>query len=96
MMDAWAPSTQACYFPKWEAFKRWCLGKSLDPFSCPLPKVLEKLQLLKNWNLAPSSIRVYVSAIAAHRGSEVDSIFSSPAGSLFFKGLPRSLLLPGT
>ena len=90
MMEAWAPSTQACYFPKGEAFKRWCLEKTLDPFSCPLPKVLEYLQQLGSWGRAPSTIRVYASAIAAHRGSEVDSIFSSPAGSLFFKGLARS------
>ena len=48
MMDAWAPSTQKCYFPKWEAFKGWCREKALDPFSCPLPKVLEYLQQLRS------------------------------------------------
>ncbi|XP_033987975.1 uncharacterized protein LOC117483736 [Trematomus bernacchii] len=46
IQGARAASTRASYTAKWTAFQRWCLGKSLDPITCPLPHVLSFLQLL--------------------------------------------------
>ena len=90
MLGAWAPSTQACYLAKWLCFKSWCSGALVDPFTCPLPKVLQFLESLAARGLATSTIRVYASAISLHRDEEVDSIFTSHAGRLFLRGLARA------
>ena len=52
--------------------------------------VLRFLDSLATRGLATSTVRVYASAISLLRDGEVDSIFASPAGRLFFRGLARA------
>ena len=82
MLGAWAPSTQACYAPKWCCFKSYCRDASVDPFTCPLPQVFEFLNSLVEAGLASSTVRVYASAISLHRDVSVAPVFTSPAGRL--------------
>ena len=68
VLSARAPSTRSMYANRWKLFASWCSGRSLDPQTCPVSQVLEYLQSLLVAGRAPATLKVYVAAIAAHRG----------------------------
>ena len=71
-------------------FRVWCCDVPLDPYTCPLPRLFEFLDSLLVKGLAPSTIRVYASAISVHRDEDAEKVLSSPAGKRYFRGLARS------
>ena len=65
ILEARAPSTRRLYHLKWSVFSSWCQARNLDPHSCEVPLVLSFLQELLDAGRSPSTLKVYVAAIAA-------------------------------
>ncbi len=61
-----APSTRKLYALKWKVFASWCSDHQLDPVNCPVRTMLEFLQDQFTAGLAPSTLKVYVTAISAY------------------------------
>ncbi len=61
-----APSTRRLYALKWNLFVEWCSSHREDPRRCPVRVVLSFLQEGLERRLSPSTLKVYVAAIAAH------------------------------
>ncbi|XDV25906.1 hypothetical protein PO909_029732 [Leuciscus waleckii] len=61
-----APSTRRLYALKWNLFVGWCFSRREDPRTCPISVVLSFLQDGLERRLSPSTLKVYVAAIAAH------------------------------
>ncbi len=61
-----APSTRHAYRLKWNLFVDWCSLRREDPRRCPITVVLSFLQDGLEQRLSPSTLKVYVAAIAAH------------------------------
>ncbi len=70
--SARAPSTRHAYRLKWNPFVDWCSPRREDPCRCPIAVVLSFLQDGLERRLSPSTLKVYVAAIAAHHDA-VDS-----------------------
>ncbi len=70
--SARAPSTRHAYRLKWNLFVDWCSSRREDPRRCPIAVVLSFLQDGLERRLSPSTLKVYVAAIAAHHDA-VDS-----------------------
>lgn len=66
VLNARAPSTRSLYNNRWKLFSAWCSERSLDPQSCPVPRLLDYLQSLLDSGKSPATLKVYVAAIAAH------------------------------
>ncbi len=64
--SARAPSTRHAYRLKWNLFVGWCSSRREDPRRCPIMVVLSFLQEGLERRLSPSTLKVYVAAIAAH------------------------------
>ncbi len=64
--SARALSTRQAYRLKWNLFVDWCSPCREDPRRCPIAVVLSFLQDGLEWRLSPSTLKVYVAAIAAH------------------------------
>ncbi len=64
--SARAPSTRQAYRLKWNLFVDWCSPHREDPRRCPIAVVLSFLQDGLERRLSPSTLKVYVAAIAAH------------------------------
>ncbi len=64
--SARAPSTRHAYRLKWNLFVDWCSSRREDPRRCPITVVLSFLQDGLERRLSPSTLKVYVAAIAAH------------------------------
>ena len=64
--EARAPSTRHLYALKWSGFSSWCSKKLFDPGSCEVSVILSFLQELVDADRSPSTLKVYVAAIAAH------------------------------
>ncbi len=64
--SARAPSTRPAYRLKWNLFVDWCSSRREDPRRCPIAVVLSFLQDGFERRLSPSTLKVYVAAIAAH------------------------------
>ncbi|CAM4642809.1 unnamed protein product [Leuciscus chuanchicus] len=64
--EARAPSTRRLYALKLSGFSSWCLKKLFDPGSCEVSVILYLLQELLDAGRSPSTLKVYVEAIAAH------------------------------
>ncbi len=60
-----APSTKHAYTLKWNLFE-WCSSHTEDPRRCPIRVVLSFLQQGLERRLSPSTLKVYVAAIAAN------------------------------
>ncbi len=60
------PSTRRLYALKWNLFVDWCSSHREDPRRCPVRVVLSFLQEGLEHRLSPSTLKVYVAAIAAH------------------------------
>ncbi|XDV27979.1 hypothetical protein PO909_031413 [Leuciscus waleckii] len=63
--QARAPSTRRLYASKWSVFSGWCSARNLDPQRCSVTEVLSFLQELLEEGRSPSTLKVYVAAIAA-------------------------------
>ncbi len=61
-----APSTKHAYALKWNLFVEWCSSHTEDPRRCPIRVVLSFLQQGLERRLSPSTLKVYVAAIAAN------------------------------
>ncbi len=61
-----APSTRQTYALKWSLFANWCSSCQEDPRRCTIGEVLSFLQERLERRLSPSTLKVYVAAIAAH------------------------------
>ncbi len=64
--SARALSTRQAYRLKWDLFVDWCSPRREDPRRCPIAVVLSFLQDGLERRLSPSTLKVYVAAIAAH------------------------------
>ncbi len=64
--SARALSTRQAYRLKWNLFVDWCSPRREDPRRCPITVVLSFLQDGLERRLSPSTLKVYVAAIAAH------------------------------
>ncbi|KAL0153035.1 hypothetical protein M9458_051634, partial [Cirrhinus mrigala] len=65
ILESRAPCTRQLYGQKCQVFSSWCLAQRLDPCSCDVSHVLTFLQQLLNKGRVPSTLKVYVAAIAA-------------------------------
>ncbi len=72
IIQARAPSTRQTYALKWSLFMNWCSSRREDPRKCTTGVVLSFLQERLERRLSPSTLKVYVAAIAAHHDA-VDS-----------------------
>ncbi len=66
IIQARAPSTRQTYALKWSLFATWCSSRREDPRRCMIGVVLSFLQERLERRLSPSTLKVYVAAIAAH------------------------------
>ncbi|KAI2651129.1 hypothetical protein H4Q32_019152 [Labeo rohita] len=64
--QARAPSTRQAYALKWGLFAHWCSSRREDPQRCVVGVVLSFLQEKSERRLSPSTLKVYVAAIAAY------------------------------
>ncbi len=64
-----APSTKQTYALKWSLFATWCSSHREDPRRCTIGVVLSFLQERLEHRLSPSTLKVYVAAIAAHHNA---------------------------
>ncbi|KAL0189928.1 hypothetical protein M9458_017027, partial [Cirrhinus mrigala] len=64
--QAKAPSTRQAYALKWGLFADWCSSRREDPQRCSIGVVLAFLQVGLEQRLSPSTLKVYVAAIAVH------------------------------
>ncbi len=63
--QARAPSTRCLYALKWSVFSAWCATRGEDPAPCDISVILSFLQELLDKGRSPSTLKVYVAAIAA-------------------------------
>ncbi|KAI2647639.1 Transposon Ty3-G Gag-Pol polyprotein [Labeo rohita] len=61
-----APSTRQAYALRWGLFVDWCSSRGEDPQRCTIAVVLSFLQEKLERRLSPSTLKVYVAAIAAY------------------------------
>ncbi|KAI2668135.1 Tyrosine recombinase slr0733 [Labeo rohita] len=61
-----APSTRQAYVLRWGLFVDWCSSRGEDPQRCMIAVVLSFLQEKLERRLSPSTLKVYVAAIAAY------------------------------
>ncbi len=73
IIQARAPSTRQTYALKWSLFATWCSSQREDPRRCTIGVVLSFLQERLERRLSPSTLKVYVAAIAAHHDA-VDGV----------------------
>ncbi|CAM4664548.1 unnamed protein product [Leuciscus chuanchicus] len=64
--SARASSTRHAYALKWNLFINWCSSRREDPTKCQISVVLSFLQEELERRPSPSTLKVYVAAIAAH------------------------------
>ncbi len=69
IIQARAPSTRQTYALKWSLFATWCSSCREDPRRCTIGVVLSFLQESLERRLSPSTLKVYVAAIAAHHNA---------------------------
>ncbi len=69
IIQARAPSTRQTYALKWSLFATWCSSRREDPRRCTIGVVLSFLQERLERRLSPSTLKVYVAAIAAHHNA---------------------------
>ncbi len=85
-----APSTRHAYALKWNLFVEWCSSHTEDPRRCPIRVVLSFLQQELERRLSPSTLKVYVAAIAAnHDPGEGKSVGKHDWVVRFLRGARR-------
>ncbi len=84
LTEARAPSTRRFYALKWGVFVKWCHQAHIDPVACTVLDVLSFLQYRLDSGSLPSTLKVYVAAIAAFRSPQGgQSIGRDPHGGEF-------------
>ncbi len=90
LTEARAPSTRRLYALKWGVFVKWCHQAHIDPVVCTVLDVLSFLQYRLDSGSLPSTLKVYVAAIAAFRSPQSgQSIGRDPMVVSFLKGARR-------
>ncbi|KAI2664298.1 Transposon Ty3-G Gag-Pol polyprotein [Labeo rohita] len=88
--QARAPSTRRLYAFKWSVFSTWCSTRGKNPVSCDISVILSFLQELLDKGRSPSTLKVYVAAIAAsHAPIAGQSIGRNNLVIRFLKGSRR-------
>ncbi|KAL0152981.1 hypothetical protein M9458_051713, partial [Cirrhinus mrigala] len=88
--QARAPSTRRLYAFKWSVFSTWCSTRGKNPVSCDISVILSFLQELLDKGRSPSTLKVYVAAIAAsHAPIAGQSIGRNNLVVRFLKGSRR-------
>ncbi|KAI2650071.1 Transposon Ty3-G Gag-Pol polyprotein [Labeo rohita] len=88
--QARAPSTRRLYAFKWSVFSTWCSTRGKNPVSCDISVILSFLQELLDKGRSPSTLKVYVAAIAAsHTPIAGQSIGRNNLVVRFLKGSRR-------
>ncbi|KAI2647798.1 hypothetical protein H4Q32_031262 [Labeo rohita] len=88
--QARAPSTRRLYALKWSVFSTWCSTRGKNPNSCGISVILSFLQDLLDKGRSPSTLKVYVAAIAAFHAPIADqSIGRNNLVVRFLKGSRR-------
>ncbi len=67
LMEVRAPATRRLYALKWGVFVKWCGEVYIDPATCSVSDVLRFLQHRLDNGSLPSTLKVYVAAIASFR-----------------------------
>ncbi len=70
LTEARAPSTRRLYALKWGVFVKWCGQAHIDPATCTVSDVLSFLQYRLDSGSLPSTLKVYVAAIALFRSPQ--------------------------
>ncbi len=65
LVEARAPATRRLYALKWGEFVKWCCDVHIDPVTCSVSDVLHFLQHRLDSGSLPSTLKVYVAAIAS-------------------------------
>ncbi len=90
LTQARAPSTRQTYALKWNLFANWCSSRRENPQRCTIGVVLSFLQERLKRRLSPSTLKVYVAAIAAHYDAvDVRSLGKHDLIVRFLKGARR-------
>ncbi len=90
LTEARAPSTRRLYALKWGVFVKWCHQAHIDPVVCTVLDVLSFLQYRLDSGSLPSTLKVYVAAIASFRSPQGgQSIGRNPMVVSFLKGARR-------
>ncbi|XP_048057412.1 zinc finger protein 271-like [Megalobrama amblycephala] len=95
-----APSTRRLYAQKWSDFVSWCSTRNIDPDECDVSSILTFLQERLELGRAPSTLKVYVAAIAAfHSPIAGQSVVQNDLVIKFLRGSrrlhpPRPLTVP--
>ncbi len=63
-MQARAASTRKLYASKWSVFSKGCTDKNMDPRSGEVPSLLSFLQEMLDRGRSPSTLKVYMAAVA--------------------------------
>lgn len=88
--EARAPATRRLYGLKWRVFANWCASRHEDPITCDIPAILTFLQERLDAGSSPSTLKVYVAAIAAsHSMLEGRSVGKHLLISRFLRGARR-------
>lgn len=88
--EARAPSTRRLYTLKWKVFANWCVDKKEDPRSCDVSIILTFLQERLDAGSSPSTVKVYVAAIAVFRDLlDGHSVWRHPLITSFLWGARR-------
>ncbi|XDV35947.1 hypothetical protein PO909_005809 [Leuciscus waleckii] len=95
ILSSRAPATRKLYTLKWRVFTSWCHQHQRDPVNCSVNTVLEFLQYRFSSGSCPSTLKVYVAAIAAlHAPVGSTSLGRDPLIIRFLRGTLR--LRPAT
>ncbi len=100
LTQARAPSTRQTYALKWNLFANWCSSRRENPRRCTIGVVLSFLQERLKRRLSPSTLKVYVAAIAPHHDAvDIRSLGKHDLIVRFLKGArgmnsSRSPLMP--
>ncbi len=90
LTEARAPSTRRLYALKWGVFVKWCGQANIDPATCTVSDVLSFLQYMLDSGSLPSTLKVYVAAIASFRSPQGEqSIGRHTMLVSFLKGAKR-------
>ncbi|XDV48415.1 hypothetical protein PO909_017827 [Leuciscus waleckii] len=90
ILNSRAPSTRKLYALKWNVFNLWCGEHQLDTVNSPVASVLEFLQSRFSDRLSPSTLKVYVAAVAAfHTPLRVGTLGRHPLIVCFLRGARR-------
>ncbi len=74
LTEARATSTRRLYALKWGVFVKWCGQATIDPATYTISDVLSFLQYRLDSGSLPSTLKVYVAAIASFRSPQGGSL----------------------